>query len=257
MSLDGVAPTVYQQISDHGWETIEGGVPREAALSIYVNGFELATMMCSVVQQDALAVGFVANEGMIESLDEVRVLHLCTQGTCVDLWLSHAVERPERTIITTGCGGGVTFEDVTAQREPLSSELDVTPTQIVQLMRRLNGAAKLHREVGGMHTSALSDGEELLFVAEDVGRHNTIDKLRGLALMHGASTQDRILLSSGRISSEMLLKAARMGAPVVVSRTSPTSLSVALARAWNITLVGYVRGGRMSVYAGEQRIRSG
>jgi FdhD protein len=88
-----------------------------------------------------------------------------------------------------------------------------------------------------------------------VGRHNTLDKLRGLALLQGLDTRDRILLSSGRISSEMLNKAAQMGVPVIVSRTSPTSLSVTLARAWGITLIGYARQNRMNVYTGAERLR--
>jgi FdhD protein len=102
----------------------------------------------------------------------------------------------------------------------------------------------------------LSDGQRLLLIAEDIGRHNTLDKLRGLALMQGVDTQDMVLLSSGRISSEMLNKAAHMGVPVIVSRTSPTSLSVALAQAWGITLVGYVRQNRMNVYTGVERLQA-
>jgi FdhD protein len=121
-------------------------------------------------------------------------------------------------------------------------------------MRQLNSAGQLYREVRGVHTSALTDGERLLLVAEDVGRHNTLDKLRGLALLQKLDTQDLILLSSGRISSEMLNKAARMGLPVIVSRTSPTSLSITMAQAWGITLVGYARHNRLYVYTGLERL---
>jgi len=150
----------------------------------------------------------------------------------------------------------LTFDDLSEQIDALTSERQFRPDQILALMRQLGGAGKLYREVRGMHTSALSDGERLLIVAEDVGRHNTLDKIRGLALLQGLDTQDKVLLSSGRVSSEMLLKAARMGVPLVVSRTSPTSLSVALARTWGITLIGYVRQNSMNVYAGEHRLRT-
>jgi FdhD protein len=252
--LDGIVSTVYQQISGDGWVSVEGGVPEEAALSIYVNGLELATFMCTPVQQKALALGFLANEGLIAGLDEVPVAHVCARGTCVDVWLSHTIRYPPRPIVTSGCGGGLTFDDLSREIEPLDSALRVTPAQIHTLMRQFQGAGELYREVRGIHTSALSDGERLLLVAEDVGRHNTLDKLRGLALMEGVDTRDRILLSSGRVSSEMLNKAARMGVPVIVSRTSPTGLSVALARAWGIALVGYVRQNRMNVYAGQERL---
>jgi FdhD protein len=245
---------VYQQVQGGQWTAVEGGVPHEAVLSIYVNGFELATFMCMPRQQDALAVGFLANEGLIQGMDEVKVLHVCARGTCADVWLSHAIQRPARSIVTSGCGGGLTFEDLSIQLEPLTSDVRVTPGQIQELMQQLYQAGQLYRNVRGIHTSALSDGERLLLTAEDVGRHNTLDKLCGLALMESVRTQERVLLSSGRVSSDMLVKAARMGAPVVVSRTSPTSLSVALARAWNITLIGYARARRMNVYAGEGRL---
>jgi FdhD protein len=253
--LEGIASTVYQQITREGWSTVDSGVPVETPLSIYVNGIELATVMCTPAQQDALALGFLANEGLIAAMDEVRVLYICARGTCVDVWLSHAIQRPTRSIITSGCGGGLTFDDLTEEIEPLKDDRKVSPSQIQHLMRQLSGAGKLYREVRGVHTSALSDVERLLLVTEDVGRHNTLDKLRGLALMQAVETRDRILLSSGRVSSEMLLKAARMGVPVIASRTSPTSLSVALAQTWGITLIGYVRQNRMNVYSGEHRLQ--
>jgi FdhD protein len=252
---EGIVSTIYQQLTTAGWSTVGSGVPEEAPLSIYVNGLELATFMCTPVQQEALALGFLANEGLITGLDEVVVLHLCAAGTCVDVWLSHAVERPARSFITSGCGGGLTFDDLSEQIEPLNSDRLVEPAQIQRLMRQLNSAGQLYREVRGVHTSALTDGERLLLVAEDVGRHNTLDKLRGLALLQKLDTQDLILLSSGRISSEMLNKAARMGLPVIVSRTSPTSLSIVLAQAWGITLVGYARQNRLNVYTGLERLQ--
>ncbi len=115
-------------------------------------------------------------------------------------------------------------------------------------------AASLYKEARGVHTSALSDGERLLATAEDVGRHNTIDKLWGYCLQHDIDPAGQLLLATGRISSEMLNKAAKMGVPVVASRTSPTSLSVRLAEEWNILLIGYVRGRSFNVYASEWRL---
>src|SRR3989304_722218 len=106
----------------------------------------------------------------------------------------------------------------------------------------------------GVHTAALSDGEELLVVAEDIGRHNTLDRLQGLCLIGGIETQGRILLATGRVSSEMLRKGARMGCPIIASRNSPTSMSVTLAEAWNITLIGYVRQRTMRLYSHPKRL---
>lgn len=234
---------------------MEGAVVNEAPVRLFVNGGELATIMCSPADLDLLALGFLRSEGLIEGPEEVRLLKVCPSATCVDVWLRRAdFELPTRRIITSGCGGGITFADLADAVEPVSSELRVTPRQLSGLMQGLIDSASLHRETGGTHAAALADGANLLAVTEDVGRHNTIDKLWGRCLLERIPTQDRILLSTGRISSEMLQKAARMHVPVVASRTSPTSLSVALAQAWNVTLAGYVRRESLNVYAGWERI---
>ena len=118
-------------------------------------------------------------------------------------------------------------------------------------MKDLFAAAVHYRASRGIHGAALSDGERLLIVAEDVGRHNAVDKIKGEALLRGIPTEDRILLSTGRISSEMLLKAARMGVPIVASRTSPTEMAVGLAEQLGITVCGYVRPDGLNLYAGD------
>jgi FdhD protein len=222
---------------------------------IFVNGQELATFMCTPHNLEALALGFLRSEGFIRSLAEVELLTLSEAGTCVDVWLGNTdFVPPQRRIITSGCGGGVTFDDLSQRHPPLNTAIQVTPAQICRLIKALHLSAELYNEVRGVHTSALSDGQELLLVAQDVGRHNTIDRLWGQALQQNIPTEGRILLASGRISSEMLNKAAKMGVPVVISRTSPTRLSIELGRAWNITLVGYARGNTFRVYTAPQRV---
>jgi FdhD protein len=114
--------------------------------------------------------------------------------------------------------------------------------------------AELYQRARGIHTAVLPTPQQILLQVEDIGRHNCLDKLRGLALQQGLETQGRILMSSGRISSEMINKARRLGTPIVCSRTSPTSLSVALAEAWHITLVAYLRQDRMRVYTHPERL---
>ena len=127
--------------------------------------------------------------------------------------------------------------------------------KLAALMTEMQQSAVLYARSRGVHTSALSDGEKLLALSEDVGRHNTIDKLRGACLIEKIDPLGTILFCTGRISSEMINKVARMGCPIVVSRTSPTSLSVKLAREWNITLVGYLRRDSMRVYAHAERLQ--
>lgn len=252
---DGTSRARYVTITRKGAQAIDGEIIHERLVSVFVNGQELLTVMCSPIQQDALALGFLANEGVIDSIDDVRLVDVCPSGACVDVWLRRAdFEPPRRMILTSGCGGGITFQDLTQSFPALDVDRRITPEKLWDLMDQLNHAADLYSRAGGVHTSAFSDGEKLALVAEDVGRHNTLDKLRGLALMQGIETRGGILFSTGRVSSEMITKARHMGAPIVCSRTSPTSLSASLADEWNITLVGYLRRNSMNVYAHPERI---
>jgi FdhD protein len=253
--LDGSQALQYEHYAHGRWQRVDGGVVREGLVRLHVNGRELATLMCTPIDLDFLALGFLRGEGIIQGVEDVRLAKACPSGTCVEVWLRRAdFEPPARRTITSGCGGGITFADLSAAAQPLKSALRVAPRTLCELMQALQEAGTLYQEVRGLHTAALAADGKLVAVAEDVGRHNTIDKLWGRCLIERIPTQDRVLLSTGRISSEMLHKAAHMGVPIVASRTSPTSLSVALANAWNITLAGYVRRDSLNVYTGQERI---
>ncbi len=236
------------------WRATEGEVIEEAALALYINGQEWVTLMCTPVGLEQLVLGFLSAEGIIERLEDVELLDITHKGAVADVWLRYSVTLPQQRVLTSGCAGGTTFVDLAATRSPVQYIRQVTQEQVLALMQQLQDAAVLYSRSQGVHTSALSDGERLLAVAEDVGRHNTLDKVRGECLQQGIPTAGCILLTTGRISSEMLRKAADMEAPVIVSRTSPTSLSLSLAEAWGITLVGYVRGRRMRVYTEAWRL---
>jgi FdhD protein len=201
-----------------------------------------------------MALGFLANEGLINTLADVRDLHI-SQNNCVDVWLyDSGLELPTRKIITAGCGGGVTFADLSAHHQPLFSDLQATPEQLAYLMRQMHLGAELYQQARGIHTAVLCTHDSILLQVEDIGRHNCLDKLRGAAMVAGIKTGDKILMSSGRISSEMIHKARRLQTPIVCSRTSPTSLSVALAQAWNMTIVAYLRQDRMRIYTYPERV---
>ncbi len=249
IELAGALPITYQLIEGQDLRHVEGGVIDEGLLSIYINGESLATMMCSPLQLEALTVGFLYNEGLIDSAAEIGLLQLNQTKSVADVILTRdEVQLPRRMILTTGCGGGVTGQVLSASYPALESDFVTTPAVITRLMRQLQGAARLYNAVRGVHTAVLGDEGGLLVSAEDVGRHNAVDKVAGQALLDGIATPDRILLTSGRISSEMLGKARRMGLPVVASRTAPTSITLELAEAWNICVIGYVRQGGMRVY---------
>ena len=159
--------------------------------------------------------------------------------------------KPDSWTRTSGCTGGVTAVASIERPQPasVSDEFNLSPGQINHLVEMLFESQELYRETGGVHTSALSDGEKVILSAEDIGRHNTLDKIAGLCLMENIWPEKRILITTGRISSEMLQKGVRMGAKVVASRTSPSSMSIELAEAWGITLIGYARSNRFNLYA--------
>lgn len=236
------------------WSAVEAEVIQEVLLTLYVNGRELASIMCSPRDQDYLALGFLKNEGLLGDLSELQALTISRNGCCVDVWLDHAVLSPTRVVITSGCGGGITFDDPAVGVEPLRETTTITPARLFQRFNELHLPDSLHARARGVHAAGLTDGERILAMAEDVGRHNTLDKLRGVCLLQGIPTRGRILLATGRVSSEMLRKGALMGCPIIASRNSPTSMSVAMAEAWNITLVGYVRQGSLRAYAHPERL---
>jgi FdhD protein len=160
------------------------------------------------------------------------------------------VELPSERILTSGCGGGITFRIDPRLFARIESPLRVRPDQVSARLKDLYREAAHYRVSRGIHGAALADGDRLLVVAEDVGRHNAVDKVKGEALQRGIPSVDRMLLTTGRISSEMLLKACRMGVPLVASRTSPTEMAVALAEQLGITVVGYVRNDGLNLYTG-------
>jgi FdhD protein len=240
----------------HDWQEDGGEIIEELPISIYVNGIEFATMMATPLNQDWLAVGFLFNEGILTNMSEVEILTVTPEGCCVDIWLNRGAPLPTRKIITSGCGGGITYTDPGTGIEPFESNLSVTPEQLQDGFNNLQSRNSLYARSRGVHASGLFNPKtnQLELVVEDVGRHNTIDKIRGASITNQIDTKGKVLLCTGRISSEMLHKSAMMGCPILASRTSPTSLSVEIARAWNMTLVGYVRSGRMRVYSAPERV---
>ncbi|MBN2492035.1 MAG: formate dehydrogenase accessory sulfurtransferase FdhD [Planctomycetes bacterium] len=229
----------------------------ESAWTFSVNGEHWLTVLCTPAQMTYLALGFLYNEGLIAAPDDVADLQV---GPGADRVIrvelrDRSLRPPRRRTLTSGCGGGVTFVDLAATRESIRSSLRVTANQVLAALGRLQEAVRAdHRRIGGFHTSGLSDGRELLVVSMDIGRHNTLDRIAGECLDRGIPMADALLLTTGRVSAEMLGKAARMQTPVIASVNSPTHLAVQLAHQWGITLVGYARGSTLHIYTHPERI---
>ncbi len=240
----------------HDWQPHSGDVIEELTLTLYVNGEEFVSMMGTPLNQDWLAVGFLMNEGILEDIDEIKDLKVTKDGCCIDVWLDRNVDLPQKMVLTSGCGGGLTQEDPGIGVEPLPAGIKTDPDLILKAYTYLQTKDSLYARARGVHAAGLLDLEtgELLQVTEDIGRHNAIDKLHGACLMQGIEMEGRALITTGRISSEMLRKGAFMKCPIIASRTSPTSAAVDLARTWNITLVGYARHGKLRVYCNPERL---
>jgi len=254
-SVPGASPDIrYSSFSSGKWTSASTAVPKEMAFTIYIDDKELVTILCTPTKLNCLVLGFLYSEGVISSMSDVATMRVCEEDSLADVRLSKpGYTPPERRTMASGCGGGVTFA---TEMKRVDSHLTVTPEEISSLMKQLNEKAELYRFCGGVHTSALCDNSKLLVIAEDIGRHNTLDKIMGECLLTKLPTSDRLLLTTGRISSEMLSKAATMRTPIVVSRSSPTDRSISLAQELGITLIGYVRGNRLSVYSHEERLLS-
>jgi FdhD protein len=241
----------YLKVKGREVAEVAGEVVREQPLSVYVNGEKFLTLLCSPMGLEDLVVGYLWMEKVIGDAAEVARLEVSPVDGRADVTLTHPVTLPTERILTSGCGGGITFRIDHRLFPRLSSTVRVRPAQLAERMKELFQAGVHYQRSRGIHGAALADGERLLVVAEDVGRHNAVDKVKGEALRRGIPTEDRVLLSTGRVSSEMLLKAARMGVPVVASRTSPTEMAVALAEQLGVTVCGYVRPDGLNVYAGD------
>lgn len=227
----------------------------ETPVSLTVNGEIWLTFSCSPFDLEALGIGFLFDEGVIQSSEEIASARVCADLTNIDVWLNHAAEKPEKWMRTSGCTGGVTHAEPKQYIQPLALFEQFDPLLLLENMDQLYQVEGIYQQTRGLHCSALSDGSSIRLYATDIGRHNTLDKLAGMILLKQVDIHHRLILSTGRISSEMLQKSARMGAQVVVSRTSPTTLAVQMAEMLNVTLIGYARHERFVVYTHPQRIK--
>jgi FdhD protein len=239
------------------WEEEHAKLITEQPVALLVNNVYWLTFMCTPVDLEALGAGFLYNENIIQTLEDIASVRVCPGGNNIDIWLNCPVRKPEKWIRTSGCSGGETSVEDLGFRSRLTKPQNgvmLPPEMIGYMINQLLESQDLYLKSGGVHTSALSDGEKIILTAEDIGRHNTLDKLAGRSLLEQIKPTKQIVLTTGRISSEMIQKSGRMQASMVISRTSPTSLSVQMAEKLGITLIGYARRKRFIIYAHPERI---
>lgn len=244
-----------------GLITQEDEVAAEVALTFHVNGTEFATIVCSPSDLSEMAIGFLASEGAIRSADDVQSLTIDEDRGFIYAELRHAlaastVADTSKRVIGSCCGKSRQFylaSDVKTARTS-TSKVRLSPLQCLSLMRELQNASDTFQATGGLHNAALGTADSLLAFRSDIGRHNALDKLLGYSLIGKLRTRDLVIVFSGRLSSEVVLKAAKIGVGVILSKSAPTDLALKLADDLGITCAGFIRGDTMNVYTHPERI---
>ncbi|MCR4406612.1 MAG: formate dehydrogenase accessory sulfurtransferase FdhD [Anaerolineae bacterium] len=266
-----------QRIRENDQEQVDDRVVIEEPLEIVINGQRVAVLMRMPGQEKELAAGFCVTEGYVRRADDILLIHHCGSGypasgdegagdgmgsrNRVELRVIPAGFRPSAgsdavRLIRSGCGAAEVLI-ISETLPPVVSDLRAAPAMLLGLGRAMRDLQSIHPQVGGTHSAALflATGEAVI-LAEDIGRHNAVDKALGYCLLQGTRLDDKILVTSGRASYEMVMKAVRVNLPMLVTLSAPTSLAVQLAGDKGLTLIGYLRGGRMNVYTHPWRVES-
>ena len=247
-------------IIDHGEKkSARMPVSEEVPLTIEVTGRELATLLCSPEHLKNLVTGFLFANGLIQNLSQQKSLTIDTERWKAGVKIEgdgFTDDLVFKRIYTSGCGKGVIFHNPLdlINRVKIVSDFNVTSEIIREFMKTFQKQSQEHQLTHGIHSAALVSRDKILISRDDIGRHNAIDKVIGEALYTNVGFTDKILLTSGRISSEILSKALRCRMPVLAAIGAPTNQAVKLARQVGLTIVGLVRGNKMCVYSGEERI---
>lgn len=240
----------------------EDMVVREVPVTLYLNDQEFVTLVCSPGEIKELAVGFLCSEGVLMKRENLKSILINEDDGLI--WAETAGESTSQEMflkrfVTSCCGRGRAsfyFVNDTRGVAQVESSLRVAPKDIFYLIDQLEKLSGVFKKTGGAHSAALCRPDSFVFFYEDIGRHNAVDKIFGRCFLDGISYSDKILVFSGRISSEILIKVAKMGIPIIVSRSAPTELAVKLADNLGITVVGFAREGRLSVYTHHKRVSS-
>lgn len=239
--------------TDGSAEEVEDSLALETKVQVLVNGRKILSLYCTPHMIRELVVGLVMSEGIISG-------GWCAERMSVEYGEEIRVNIPAEgevstggKIITSGCVGGVTFARPSGV-EPLKDAFTVDRETLRNAYRDFQTRSELYHLTGCIHSAGLSDGNSLLCFAEDIGRHNAVDKVIGFMILEQIPFASTIMLASGRISSEIASKCVRWGIPVLVSRTAPTHLAVEIAERSGVTIVGFMRGNRFNIYSHPRRI---
>lgn len=238
----------------------DASIVSEIPLTVMLNGEEFATLVCSPVDEKELVIGFLAGEGIIKDPDEIKDYFYRDQQGVV--WVETANPTPQlETFLCRNfascCGKGrplLYFLNDQNLVSKVEGDASISAENILKLMMIFEDESGTFKMTGGVHSAALADNKQIIVKYEDIGRHNALDRIMGYTFINRINTGSMAVLLSGRIASEMLIKTARIGTPIVISRSAPTGLAIDYAIQYGITVVGFARGDCFNVYCNEERI---
>ncbi|KOA20683.1 protein FdhD [Clostridium homopropionicum DSM 5847] len=229
----------------------------EKILNIFVNRNFYFSLMCTPNEITELTIGFLFAEEIISSMEEVvSIEELIENNICVILKKDLEKDFEKRKAFTSGCGKGSIdlsiFEEFNLK--PVEGNTKYSVNEILSMMKEFNNKSQLFKETGGAHSCSICDNTGIIYFSEDIGRHNALDKVIGKSIMDKLDLKEKLLMTTGRISSDIAVKAAKIGIPIIVSHSAPTDMALDIAKSCNITMIGFARGNRMNIYCGEHRI---
>lgn len=245
--------------ADQDGGIVETSVTVERPLTLFLNGQEIVTMMSICDYPEYMAIGYLVNQNMLLPDDTITGIDYEDEIDTIVVRTARKTdyeEKLKKKTLTSGCAQGTVFGDVMEKFEDveLSSDAVIKTSWLFSLMKEINTQPSLYLEAGAIHGCVLAKKDQVLLYMEDVGRHNAIDKVAGYMFKHGISGPDKIFYTTGRLTSEMVIKTVQMGIPILVSRSGFTAWGVELARKVGLTLIGRARGRRFIVLSGEEKI---
>jgi FdhD protein len=244
---------------DHTGAAVETFVVTEKPLTLYLNAREIVTMMTIGDHPELLAAGYLLNQGMLKSAADISAIDydddIATVVVRTRAETSFEDKLAKKTR-TSGCAQGTAFGDLMEDFESvrLNPDARVRASELYALQKKINTAPSLYLKAGAIHGCVLCKGERPLIYMEDVGRHNAVDKIAGYMALNGVTPEDKIFYTTGRLTSEMVIKTVKMRIPILVSRSGFTAWGVDLARQAKLTLIGRMRGKRFTALSGLERL---
>jgi FdhD protein len=259
---DPTDPALTREVEgiDHTGAPVLARVPVERPLTLFLNGQEIVTMMTVGDRPDCLAIGYLLNQGMLRHDDRVERIDVDPELDVVVVRTEGRTdfeEKLRKKTLTSGCAQGTVFGDLLERLEQvrLDPAAELRTSWLYALSRKINTRPSLYLVAGAIHGCVLCEQDRPLVYMEDVGRHNAIDKIAGWMWLQGVGAENKLFYTTGRLTSEMVIKCVRMEIPILVSRSGFTAWGVELARQAGLTLVGRAKGRRFVCLSGAERLR--